>query len=200
MKIRRLELENFRQFYGRQELTFSTDPQKNVTLIYGSNGAGKTTLLNAFTWGLYGDTTPGLAESDWLISNLAWSEATQGEQVSARVRIEFEDQDRIYELERVQTARKGPEARVEMMVKDAATLHVTGSAGENERVEISKARSARSCHADFIASPSSTASATSITWRDPRRQLRSKMPSRPFSGLRSWSAQSRTSARPVRRS
>jgi DNA sulfur modification protein DndD len=134
LKLYRLELENFRQFYGEQSLSFSTDNQKNVTLIYGSNGAGKTTILNAFTWGLYGETTPGLAEAEWLISNLAWSEADVGDTVCARVRIEFEDKDHIYELTRIQKARKAPEGRREMVAEKEATLRVTDRAGQNEEV------------------------------------------------------------------
>ena len=42
MKIRNMSLENFRQFKGWQHLDFSTDAQKNVTVIMGENGAGKT--------------------------------------------------------------------------------------------------------------------------------------------------------------
>lgn len=135
MKIRRLDLENFRQFYGRQGLSFSTDPTKNVTLVYGSNGAGKTTILNAFTWGLYGETTPGLDQSEWLINNLAWSEAVAGDTVTARVKIEFEDKDHVYELERVQTATKRPDGEAELRADKDATLRVTDSAGQNEEIE-----------------------------------------------------------------
>ena len=47
MKILSLKMTNFRQFYGRQELHFSTDSKKNITLIHAENGVGKTALLNA---------------------------------------------------------------------------------------------------------------------------------------------------------
>jgi DNA sulfur modification protein DndD len=127
-------LENFRQFYGEQSLSFSTDSEKNVTLIYGSNGAGKTTILNAFTWGLYGETTPGLAEAEWLISNIAWSEAEVGDTVRAQVQIEFEDKDHVYELVRTQRARKGSDGRKEILADGEASLRVTDSGGENEEV------------------------------------------------------------------
>jgi len=56
MLLRRLKLKNFRQFKGEQILEFSTDSEKNVTVIMGENGSGKTTLAQAFTWCLYGDT------------------------------------------------------------------------------------------------------------------------------------------------
>ena len=51
-----MSLNNFRQFNGTQSINFSTDPEKNVTVIMGENGSGKTTLAQAFTWCLYGDT------------------------------------------------------------------------------------------------------------------------------------------------
>jgi DNA sulfur modification protein DndD len=133
LKLRQLTLENFRQFHGTQGLTFSTDDQKNVTLIYGSNGAGKTTILNAFTWGLYGETTPGLEDSEWLVNNLAWSETASGDTCSARVTIEFEDKGHVYELVRSQTAKKGPTGQREIVADGNAVLRVTDSSGQNEQ-------------------------------------------------------------------
>ena len=127
-------MEHFRQFYGTQTVTFSTDPEKNVTLIYGSNGGGKTTILNAFTWGLYGETTPGLADSEWLISNLAWSEAKVGETVTARVLIEFEDGENVYELTRLQTASKKPDGTPARQADGTVKLLVTDAAGQNEEL------------------------------------------------------------------
>ena len=56
MLLKSLKLENFRQFYGKQEVTFTTDSNKNVTVIMGENGSGKTSLAQAFTWCLYGET------------------------------------------------------------------------------------------------------------------------------------------------
>lgn len=56
MLLKRMELTNFRQFNGNQQIEFSTDTEKNVTVIMGENGSGKTTIAQAFTWCLYGDT------------------------------------------------------------------------------------------------------------------------------------------------
>lgn len=55
MIIKSIEMLNFRQYLGRNKIVFSTDKDKNVTIIKGENGAGKTTLLEAFTWCLYGE-------------------------------------------------------------------------------------------------------------------------------------------------
>ncbi|MEG0834523.1 MAG: AAA family ATPase [Christensenellaceae bacterium] len=53
MLIKSIELNDFRQFIGRQVIEFSTDPQKNVTVLIGVNTSGKTTLIKAFEWILY---------------------------------------------------------------------------------------------------------------------------------------------------
>lgn len=54
MLIKSITLNNFRQFKGKQMLEFSTDVEKNVTVLLGDNTFGKTTILQAFNWCLYG--------------------------------------------------------------------------------------------------------------------------------------------------
>ena len=54
MLIKSITVENFIPFQGKQRVEFSTDPDRNVTLIMGDNGAGKTSLAQAFEWCLYG--------------------------------------------------------------------------------------------------------------------------------------------------
>ena len=56
MLLKRIRLVDFRQFVGKQEIEFSVDPEKNVTVIMGENGSGKTTFAQAFTWCMYGTT------------------------------------------------------------------------------------------------------------------------------------------------
>lgn len=57
MLIKKITLENFRQFKDIQSVDFSEDNEKNITIILGENGAGKTTFAQAFRWCLYGKTT-----------------------------------------------------------------------------------------------------------------------------------------------
>ncbi len=54
MIIHRLEMFNFRQYIGHQEVEFSTDKDRNVTVLIGVNTSGKTTIIRAFEWCLYG--------------------------------------------------------------------------------------------------------------------------------------------------
>lgn len=55
MLLIRMELENFRQYRGVQSIDFSTDEERNVTLILGKNTSGKTTLIQAFRWVFFDD-------------------------------------------------------------------------------------------------------------------------------------------------
>lgn len=55
MIIKGIRMRNFRQ-YVDVDLEFSTDPDRNITLVMGDNGTGKTTLAQAFTWCLFGTT------------------------------------------------------------------------------------------------------------------------------------------------
>lgn len=57
MLLEEITLKDFRCFNGEHCLEFSTDEERNVTLIHAENGVGKTTLLNAMLWCFYGTTT-----------------------------------------------------------------------------------------------------------------------------------------------
>lgn len=54
MIIQSIEMNNFRQYVGKQRIEFSTDKGKNVTVLIGVNTSGKTTIIRAFEWCLYG--------------------------------------------------------------------------------------------------------------------------------------------------
>ena len=52
-KISSIEITNFRQYEGTQEVNLKFDKTKNVSIIIGNNGAGKSNFLNAITWCLF---------------------------------------------------------------------------------------------------------------------------------------------------
>ncbi len=65
MKFKSIKLKNFRVF-PELSLDFSTDPEKNVTLLIGENRSGKTTFSQAMIWCLFGTsytTTTALGTS-----------------------------------------------------------------------------------------------------------------------------------------
>ncbi|MHC2432724.1 AAA family ATPase [Bradyrhizobium sp. USDA 4451] len=111
MILQRLQVENFRQFHGKQTIEFATNKTRNVTLIHGFNGAGKTALLNAFIWCLYGETTEDFEASDLLASEAAIASVPEGGVVPVRVRMTFKLNDgSVYVVDRSQDfVRRGLE-------------------------------------------------------------------------------------------
>jgi DNA sulfur modification protein DndD len=69
MIFEKIVLNNFRQFYGKCEINFSTDEEKNITLIHGENGVGKTTILNAILWCFYEILTKSFEQPELLVCN-----------------------------------------------------------------------------------------------------------------------------------
>ncbi|MDA8310873.1 MAG: AAA family ATPase [Actinomycetota bacterium] len=111
MKLLRLTVENFRQFYGSQVIEFAAGRDDNVTVVYGANGAGKTTLLNAFTWALYGKVTPDFEQPDRLVNSHLMAGLADGEEGMARVVLEFEHDHNRYRLQREIAEGNGPNGR-----------------------------------------------------------------------------------------
>lgn len=54
MKIKSIELNNYRLYYGKNIVVFPNGNNKNLHLISGENGFGKTTFLHSLLWCLYG--------------------------------------------------------------------------------------------------------------------------------------------------
>lgn len=98
MKLIKVEINNFRQFYGKQAIDFSVDPERGVTLIHGENNGGKTALLNALRWCLYEETTENLLDSGNLLNKHA---AVQGKSTFS-VHLLLEHDNRLLEVRRSQ--------------------------------------------------------------------------------------------------
>lgn len=103
MILERLVIRNFRQFKGEQEIIFSDNREKNVTLIHAENGFGKTTLLNAILWALYGykGLTPDFEGKEQLIHNgMAHSYRNKPNELEAMVHLTFSHDGARYMLSR----------------------------------------------------------------------------------------------------
>ena len=105
MKFRKMELTNFRQFKDKVIIKFSTDSNKNVTVLIGDNGAGKTTLLQAFNWCLY-DKLSELENPSELLNSDTLSKMDIGDTCDVEVLIEFEHCNRIYTCKNQKTYQK----------------------------------------------------------------------------------------------
>jgi len=104
--LRKIQLENFRQFMGKQSFPLDVSSGRVVTLLFGGNGAGKTTLLNAFTWCLYGELSHDIEHPERLVTDLVWQSAPVGEEVPLSVEIEFEHEGALYRAQRAARTRK----------------------------------------------------------------------------------------------
>ena len=105
MKFKKLIINNLRQFKNINEIEFSTDSEKNITVIYGGITYGKTTLLQAFNWVLYNQLN--LQNPSQLLNLEVEDEMKPGDStsVSAELYLEKEDNDddgNEYRFKRVQ--------------------------------------------------------------------------------------------------
>ncbi len=100
MKFKKIILTNFRQFKGRNELNFSTDDDKNITIVYGGITFGKTTLLQAFNWVFY--NTVKLENSSDLLNKEIADNLGRGESADVEVEIHLEFDGENYRLRRKQ--------------------------------------------------------------------------------------------------
>ena len=108
MILRTLTLCNFRQFYGENELEFSSDSKRNITLIHGENGVGKTALLNSILWCLFEHLTPDFEQPKDLINHVAAKENIR----SCKVVVYFDHEEDEYVAQRFFTRGKGTTFKV----------------------------------------------------------------------------------------
>ncbi len=101
MKFKKIKLTNFRQFKGENELCFSTDNEKNITIVYGGITYGKTTLLQAFNWVFYNDVK--LENPSELLNKEVAADLEQGKSADVEVEIYLEFDGEDYRLKRRQT-------------------------------------------------------------------------------------------------
>jgi len=111
MKIFKIKLKNYRQFYGEQEIEFCMEKGKNVTLIHAENGFGKTTILNAVLWALFNQVTKKFENPEKILNFEAEDEGVY----FASVDVEFEFNRSRYLVCRVFDNRK--------TTKDKTTLN-----------------------------------------------------------------------------
>lgn len=100
MIIKSIKLENFRQYKNTNYVEFSTDPERNVTIILGVNTSGKTTLIQAFNWCLYETTT--FKSKDMLLNSDLAASLTYGTYAIVRVEVVLVHDNKEYTVVRSQ--------------------------------------------------------------------------------------------------
>ena len=99
MIIHKIEMFNFRQFIGHQTVSFSTDKEKNVTVLIGINTSGKTTIVRAFEWCLYGKNE---FDDPILLNSEVRDQMNVGDIQEPWVAVTFEHDDVVYTIKRLQ--------------------------------------------------------------------------------------------------
>lgn len=132
MRIQRLKIKNFRQFYGECELEFLSDDSSKITVIHGENGSGKTSLLNAFKWVLYGKTDFDTGEQT-ILNELALSKISPGEVAELRIELQFEHEGSTYTvLRKLEFKRIGETLAAEPIGKSVPTMSWIDERGKYE--------------------------------------------------------------------
>ena len=129
MKLISMSLNNFRQFYGSQEITISQKSNQRITIIHGENGSGKTALLNAFKWVLYGKTDFDKGEE--LINERYVAESKNNEEMMISIKLQFEHEGIEYDTKRYQKFRKISQLKFKEIGDSYIELSYTDRNGEH---------------------------------------------------------------------
>ncbi len=133
MILKKITLYNFRQYYGKKEIEFSTEKDKNVTVIIGDNGAGKTTLLQAFVYCLYGSEYIVFSRKNELLNFKAAKENKGNADVY--VQLEFLHGKKQYRIRRTREHYQSNNKRGYKFKQDVFNGFVSDEKGANKVVE-----------------------------------------------------------------
>lgn len=98
MILNKLEMYNFRQYIGLQEVVFSTDAERNVTVLIGVNTSGKTTIVRAFEWCLYGKNG---FEDTVLLNSEVRENMKETDVQETWVAVTFTHDEKVYTIKRI---------------------------------------------------------------------------------------------------
>ena len=127
MKFLRIEVENWRPFWGSSEMDLAVSADRPITLVFGKNGGGKTSLLTAIYWCLHGEMNLEEGKGkQHLVNDYAVKEhvATPSDPVRATVTVyashTTDGTAALYRIERKQLAYEVNSVRTE--AKDGLTV------------------------------------------------------------------------------
>lgn len=119
MLIKGIKIKNFRQ-YKNVDLEFSTDPNKNLTVILGENGYGKTTLVRAFIWCFYRDGK--LFKNPILLNDDVAKDMKSESEETVSVTIDLEHADVNYRITTTEKYRKNSFGNVVVSSKASTSV------------------------------------------------------------------------------
>ena len=130
MRLEGVRVENFRQYYGREDAEFSSDKDRNVTVFHGMNGAGKTSLFSAINWCLYGAAVENIGE---LVNKRVLSEAQEGARITSKVMVWFTHEAARYTASRFLTVQKARQKAIPLGKEFQLTR--TRASGDYQKVD-----------------------------------------------------------------
>jgi len=128
IKITSIKLENYRQFFGTQSVTFPSREDGFATII-GENGAGKSNLLNAINWCLYKKEPHTKKNKGYYIINEKYLDSIDnGNIANMSVQVEIQKGDDEYRISRILKVIKN-QYQYEILDSDTKTLKITEAQG-----------------------------------------------------------------------
>ena len=88
MLINNVSIENFRCYYGQNNISFNKNGK--ITLIYGDSGRGKSSFLQFFKWMFYSEYDFGKTDDKAIFNEVAYREHKPGEKMKVTGKIDFE--------------------------------------------------------------------------------------------------------------
>lgn len=122
------------RYKGVNELVFSTDIDKNVTVVLGDNTFGKTTLAQAFRWALYerlNDTSYSKRKDVVLLNNEIAAEMSGAEVRDVCVEIVIENDDEEVKFVRKASFNRKTENPNDISVKQIGLTQLTMQINQN---------------------------------------------------------------------
>lgn len=105
MRVRSVELKDFRQFAGSVTVPISHSKEKPFTIVYGTTGGGKTTLLSAIYWAFHG-STPYISSSELLANFDAFKNLGDDGELEISVAVQVSDRGYDFEIRRTRKVKK----------------------------------------------------------------------------------------------
>lgn len=131
MLLKSIKVKDFRQFKGENTLSFSTDPERNVTIIQGENGTGKTCFAQAFRWCLYGETD---FSDKILLSKAVSDQMLPGDEEDVQVEISLVHNNTEYTVIRRQKYKKGENNKITSPVRNKFVIAFKSKDGNIEYI------------------------------------------------------------------
>lgn len=135
MLLKSIRLTDFRQFVGEQEIEFSVDPERNVTVIMGENGSGKTTFAQAFMWCMYGTTD---FADPLVLCKATLQDMRPGDSKTVSVELKVEHKGQDYYILREQTYQLDNSGKLKRPSPTKLTIRYKSKDGQQEFIPENK--------------------------------------------------------------